>query len=89
MRKLPIQLPQEQVANFCHRWHIKEFALFGSILRDDFRLDSDIDVLVTFEADTQWGLLAHVQLFWVKLLSVCLLSFVGNIQRSLGQKLPG
>ncbi|MEO0489402.1 MAG: nucleotidyltransferase family protein, partial [Cyanobacteria bacterium J06659_2] len=37
-----------QIANFCQRWHIAEFALFGSVLRDDFRPDSDIDVLVTF-----------------------------------------
>ncbi|HEY9619244.1 MAG TPA: nucleotidyltransferase family protein [Crinalium sp.] len=37
-----------QIAKFCQRWHITELALFGSILRDDFRADSDIDVLVTF-----------------------------------------
>ena len=37
-----------QIAEFCQRWKIIEFALFGSILRDDFRPDSDIDVLVTF-----------------------------------------
>ncbi|HET7229934.1 MAG TPA: nucleotidyltransferase family protein [Longimicrobium sp.] len=34
---------------FCRRWHITEFALFGSVLRDDFRPDSDVDVLVTFQ----------------------------------------
>jgi len=39
-----------QVEHFCQRWHITEFALFGSVLRDDFRHDSDIDVLVTFES---------------------------------------
>jgi hypothetical protein len=38
----------EQIAAFCQRWKIIEFALFGSVLRDDFRPDSDIDVLVTF-----------------------------------------
>ncbi|HEY9657366.1 MAG TPA: nucleotidyltransferase domain-containing protein, partial [Allocoleopsis sp.] len=42
-----IELPLEQIQDFCDRWHITEFALFGSVLRDDFRADSDIDVLVT------------------------------------------
>lgn len=41
---------------FCRKWRIKEFALFGSVLRDDFRPDSDIDVLVTFEDDAGWSL---------------------------------
>jgi uncharacterized protein len=44
-------LPLEQIEDFCRRWKIKEFALFGSVLREDFRPDSDIDVLVTFEPD--------------------------------------
>jgi hypothetical protein len=42
-----------QIAEFCDRWHITEFALFGSVLRDDFRPDSDIDVLLTFSPE-QW-----------------------------------
>ena len=42
-----------QIAEFCQRWHITEFALFGSVLRDDFRPDSDIDVLLTF-SPAQW-----------------------------------
>lgn len=37
---------QSQIIDFCHRWKITEFAVFGSVLRDDFRDDSDIDVLV-------------------------------------------
>lgn len=37
-----------QIAEFCQRWHIIEFALFGSVLRDDFRPDSDIDILLNF-----------------------------------------
>lgn len=40
-----------QIAEFCQRWEIVEFALFGSVLRDDFRPDSDIDVLVTFASE--------------------------------------
>jgi len=46
-----INIPQDQIEAFCRRWKIKEFALFGSILREDFRSDSDIDVLVSFEPD--------------------------------------
>jgi predicted nucleotidyltransferase len=44
-----IHIPLKQIEDFCHRWEIKELALFGSVLREDFRPDSDIDVLVTFE----------------------------------------
>lgn len=42
-----------QITEFCQRWQITEFALFGSVLRDDFRPDSDIDVLLTFSPE-QW-----------------------------------
>ena len=42
-------LRPEQLANFCKHHHILELAVFGSILRDDFRADSDIDILVTFD----------------------------------------
>ncbi|WP_375328771.1 nucleotidyltransferase family protein [Microcystis sp. BLCC-F210] len=38
-----IDLPTEKIADFCQRWQVTEFALFGSVLRDDFRPDSDID----------------------------------------------
>ncbi len=44
-----IDLPIEQVRDFCNRWHVIEFALFGSVLRDDFRPDSDIDVMIRFD----------------------------------------
>lgn len=50
---LPITLPMEQIKAFCHRWKISEFALFGSVLHDDFGPDSDIDVLVTFAPDAR------------------------------------
>ena len=39
----------DAIADFCRRWQIKELSLFGSALRDDFRRDSDVDLLVTFE----------------------------------------
>jgi len=46
-----LKIPLEKIEDFCRRWKIKEFALFGSVLREDFRPDSDIDVLVTFQPD--------------------------------------
>jgi predicted nucleotidyltransferase len=46
-----VRLPKERVADFCSRNHIVKLALFGSILRDDFRRDSDVDVLVEFEPE--------------------------------------
>lgn len=42
-------VPKDQLAEFCRRHHILKLALFGSILREDFRPDSDIDILVEFE----------------------------------------
>ena|SRR5690348_12933641 len=41
-------VPMETIREFCQRWNVVEFALFGSIVRDDFRPDSDVDVLVRF-----------------------------------------
>ena len=49
MKQQSIEIPREKIADFCHRHHIRKFALFGSVLRDDFGPDSDIDVLVEFE----------------------------------------
>lgn len=50
-----IQVDRESIAEFCRRWNITEFSLFGSILRDDFRPDSDVDVLVVFAPEVQLG----------------------------------
>jgi predicted nucleotidyltransferase len=55
-------LPQAEIAEFCRRWHISELALFGSVLRDDFGPESDLDVLVTFAPDADWGLLDHYKM---------------------------
>jgi predicted nucleotidyltransferase len=41
-----IPIPQDRIAEFCRKWQVRELSLFGSILRDDFREDSDVDVLV-------------------------------------------
>jgi predicted nucleotidyltransferase len=54
--ELAMAIPKEAIGEFCRRWKIVEFALFGSVLREDFRPDSDVDVLVRFEPDAQWSL---------------------------------
>ena len=51
MTSVAIELPTEQITDFCQRWQVTEFALFGSVLRDDFRPDSDIDVMVQFHPE--------------------------------------
>jgi len=55
-----IEVSKEEVEAFCRRWKIKELSFFGSIRRDDFRPDSDIDVLVTFAADARWTFDDHL-----------------------------
>lgn len=57
MLTLKIQLPGDKLVEFCQRWKVSELALFGSVLRNDFRPDSDIDVLITFAPDAKRGLL--------------------------------
>lgn len=49
-------LPELDLAAFCRRWKVRELALFGSVLRDDFSPASDIDVLVSFDDDAPWSL---------------------------------
>ena len=51
-----IPIDTGRIAEFCRRWKIQEFSLFGSVLRNDFRPDSDVDVLVTFTSDAPWSL---------------------------------
>ena len=57
MTRHGITFPPDVIAAFCQRNHIRKLALFGSVLRDDFRPDSDIDVLVEFEVGHVPGLL--------------------------------
>ena len=52
-----ITMDREKVADFCRRHHIRKLALFGSVLRDDFRPESDVDVLVEFEPGATAGFL--------------------------------
>ena len=62
MRRLPIHFKPGDVHNFCKRWGVVDLSLFGSILREDFRPDSDVDVLVTFEAGRTLTLDAYVEM---------------------------
>ena len=52
-----VDLDRPELPAFCRRWKVRELAAFGSVLREDFRADSDIDLLVTFDPDANWGLL--------------------------------
>ncbi|MFC1713707.1 nucleotidyltransferase family protein [Candidatus Poribacteria bacterium] len=60
MKPERVNITEEQIADFCQRNHIRKFAFYGSVLRDDFRPDSDIDVLVEFEPDQPIGLMEVV-----------------------------
>ncbi len=56
MNEHKINVPRDRIAEFCRRRHVRKLSLFGSVLRDDFRPNSDIDVLVEFEPGTRTGL---------------------------------
>ncbi len=51
-----IDIAENKLAELCRKWKVTELSLFGSILRDDFGPDSDIDVLVVFRPDAPWSL---------------------------------
>lgn len=57
-----IKIPHEKVAEFCGKWNIQELALFGSVLREDFRPDSDVDVLVAFTPEARYSLFDLVRM---------------------------
>ncbi|HSM24818.1 MAG TPA: nucleotidyltransferase family protein [Anaerolineaceae bacterium] len=64
MNTIQMEIPHELITDFCQRWKVVEFALFGSILREDFDSTSDVDVLVTFDDENQISLfdLAQMQI---------------------------
>ena len=53
---LAIDIDRERIAAFCRKWRIVEFSLFGSVLREDFGPDSDVDVMVSFAPDAGVGM---------------------------------
>lgn len=60
--KKSFALPHKAVTSFCKRWKVAELSVFGSILRDDFRTDSDVDVLVSFEENARISLFDLAQM---------------------------
>jgi predicted nucleotidyltransferase len=57
-----MEMPLAAINDFCRRWKIKEFSVFGSILREDFGPHSDIDVLLSFLEGEKWGLFEFVDM---------------------------
>jgi predicted nucleotidyltransferase len=57
-----LSIPTGEVENFCRHWQVVEFSLFGSAIRDDFRPDSDVDVLVSFSIHAHASLFDLVQM---------------------------
>lgn len=57
-----INVPKEKITEFCRQWKIAEFSLFGSVLRDEFDSNSDVDVLVSFAEDADWDLFDWVNM---------------------------
>jgi len=56
-----IDIPKDKIAEFCRRNHIRRLAFFGSVLRDDFTPESDVDVLVVFQDDAERDLFDHMK----------------------------
>ena len=54
--KKKFSIPRKKIEDFCKRWGVTEFSLFGSVLRDDFRPDSDVDVMLVIKPDAPIGL---------------------------------
>lgn len=57
-----IDIPYEEIKAFCERNHIRKLSLFGSVLRDDFTSDSDVDVLIEFEPEARIGYFKFIDL---------------------------
>jgi predicted nucleotidyltransferase len=62
MPHIAIDYDKEKLSDFCQRWKITEFSLFGSVVRDDFGPESDVDVLVTFSPDARRSLFDMVHM---------------------------
>ena len=56
-KRANIRIPDKEIADFCRRNHIIKLSLFGSVLREDFGPDSDLDILVEFEPEARVGLI--------------------------------
>jgi len=56
------QLDGTAIRDFCRKWKVKRLSVFGSILRDDFRADSDVDFLADYDDDADWGIFDHLDM---------------------------
>ena len=56
------QFPIDQIEAFCRKYGVEEFSLFGSVLREDFRPDSDLDFVASYVPDAHWSLLDRVHM---------------------------
>jgi len=56
MPRIAIDYDKQKLRDFCRRWRVTELSLFGSVVRDDFKPESDVDVLVTLAPDAPWTL---------------------------------
>lgn len=57
-----LHIDSKKIADFCGRWKVTEFSIFGSALRDDFRPNSDVDVLLAFASNARWSLFDLVEM---------------------------
>jgi len=62
MTRPQIDIPKDKIEDFCKKWKISEFSIFGSALREDFSPKSDVDVLISFEPDIPWSLFDWVDM---------------------------
>lgn len=59
---LHVQIDRSKIENFCRKWKITELSFFGSAVRNDFRPDSDVDVLISYAPDEKWDLFDHISM---------------------------
>jgi predicted nucleotidyltransferase len=62
MAHIAIDYDKEKLRDFCRKWKVTEFSLFGSVVRDDFGPESDVDVMVRFADDADWSLFDEVHM---------------------------
>jgi hypothetical protein len=57
--RIKIKIPKKELYDFCRRYQVKKLALFGSVLGENFRAESDVDVLISFKSDARIGLITY------------------------------
>ena len=62
MSKVKIQVPTTRISNFCKRWNVSEFAIFGSAVSADFHSSSDVDIMISFDPNASISLFDMVNM---------------------------